>query len=625
MLSDDEDNPDNPPIPIEPLIPDDPPRVYNTRKRPQLIVVNASNSAFLKQLVTEGLDGQAPSSALSESDDEEELYDFDGSNIADPDYLPSGGGDDTTSGGTGTLEEQPDINQFGCCWVEDNVPYILPESVYFPDFCGDSKVNMNIGNPAKPIDIYLHFIDEELFTYMDQETNRYAIQYFSTNQPLQKSRSKDWLPTTAAEMKKFVGIMICMGLVQLPHINLYWSKNPLYGNPMIKQTMTRDRFLLLKRFWHFVNNEQIADQNDRLAKIRAIVNYLNSVCMDALETGKDLVIDETMVPWRGRLVFKQYIKNKAHEYGVKVYKLCTVDGYTLRMVLYAAKSTNSPHGHTYDIILELMGEFESEDVWFEGFLIKGRTLITDNFYTGVPIVEKLLELKTRMCGTLNVKRKGLPKGLTSKLKKGQCIGFKCQHGTKVIKWTDKRNVTMVSSSPNHDSTLVNSGKINRKNEPILKPMCVLDYNSVKKGVDYSDQMSSYYTTLRRNLKWYKKVALELITGTTLVNSWVIYGKLNNSKIPMLKFRESVARSLMGLDEAPVRQCVTPPHRKRSHSLSKSEGEGKKKRRRCRGCYEKIRQTSSSREADKKTKTVTFCKDCPGQPFYCLECFNEKHV
>ncbi|XP_054259553.1 uncharacterized protein LOC128984274 [Macrosteles quadrilineatus] len=185
---------------------------------------------------------------------------------------------------------------------------------------------------------------------------------------------------------------------------------------------------------------------------------------------------------------------------------------------------------------------------------------------------------------------------------------------------------MVSSSPNHDSTLVNSGRRNRTNEPILKPKCVLDYNNVKKGVDYSDQMSSYYTTLRRNLKWYKKVALELITGTTLVNSWVIYGKLNNDKMPMLKFRESVALSLMGLDEAPVRH-MTPPQRKRpAHSLCKSEGEGKKKRRHCRGCYEKLRKTSSSREADKKTKTVnTFCKDCPDQPFFCLECFNKKHV
>jgi hypothetical protein len=183
---------------------------------------------------------------------------------------------------------------------------------------------------------------------------------------------------------------------------------------------------------------------------------------------------------------------------------------------------------------------------------------------------------------------------------------------------------MVPSSSNHDSTLVNSGKRNRRNDPILKPRCVLDYNSVKR-VDYSDQMSSYYTMLRRNLKWYKKVALELVTRTTLVNSWVIYRKMNNSKMPMLKFRESVTRSLMGLDEAPV-QCVTPPHRKRPHYLGKSEGEGKKTRRRCRDCYEKIWKTLSSREADKKTKSVnTSCRDCPGQPFFCLECFNEKHV
>lgn len=50
----------------------------------------------------------------------------------------------------------------------------------------------------------------------------------------------------------------------------------------------------------------------------------------------------------------------------------------------------------------------------------------------------------------------------------------------------------------------------------------MTYNDNKKGIDFSDQMSSYYTTLKRGIKWFRKVMLELLFGTALVNSWVIY-------------------------------------------------------------------------------------------------------
>jgi len=44
--------------------------------------------------------------------------------------------------------------------------------------------------------------------------------------------------------------------------------------------------------------------------------------------GEDIVIDETMIPYRGRLSFKQYIPGKANKYGVKLFKLTDPSGYT---------------------------------------------------------------------------------------------------------------------------------------------------------------------------------------------------------------------------------------------------------------------------------------------------------
>lgn len=43
--------------------------------------------------------------------------------------------------------------------------------------------------------------------------------------------------------------------------------------------------------------------------------------------GEFICIDETLVPFKGKLKFKQYITNKRHKYGVKVFKLCLENGY----------------------------------------------------------------------------------------------------------------------------------------------------------------------------------------------------------------------------------------------------------------------------------------------------------
>lgn len=76
------------------------------------------------------------------------------------------------------------------------------------------------------------FLDNEVFNLIVTETNRYAAQLLST--PLgPHSRLKDWKETNAAEMKKFLIIIMWMGLERLPKIQNYWAKK---------------RYLLFKNF-----------------------------------------------------------------------------------------------------------------------------------------------------------------------------------------------------------------------------------------------------------------------------------------------------------------------------------------------------------------------------------------
>jgi len=63
----------------------------------------------------------------------------------------------------------------------------------------------------------------------------------------------------------------------------------------------------------------------------------------------------------------------------------------------------------------------------------------------------------------------------------------------------------------HDTTTVNTGKKDGKtNMEIKKPYAVFQYSKFMKGIDRADQYISYYSFLRRTVKWLKKVVLYLL-------------------------------------------------------------------------------------------------------------------
>jgi hypothetical protein len=190
---------------------------------------------------------------------------------------------------------------------------------------------------------------------------------------------------------------------------------------------------------------------------------------------------------------------------------------------------------------------------------------------------------------------------------------------------------MISRRPSHSASVVDSGKTNFQNERIMKPQVVLDYNEGRQGTDLSDQLSAYYTCLRKSIKWYRKVAFELIFGTAIVNSYLIYKEnYTANKATILQFRESLFRSL--LLDMPFEKLRSDPRQKSTgrtkrkladHKLEEKEGFARDVRRRCAGCCEKNRQ-QQPREVNLATakKIKTFCSDC--EKFFCLDFFNEKH-
>jgi hypothetical protein len=221
-----------------------------------------------------------------------------------------------------------------------------------------------------PIDCYRHFITDEVISLMVRETNRYAKQYLLTHKLSKRSKNLQWKPTTKEEMLKFLGIVNEMGLVQMPKVGYYWSKSQLYGSEIIQNTMSRDKFELLLKFLHFSNNEEQEMSQDKLAKLNPLLILLKARFKSVYTPSSVITIDETMVPWRGRLSFRQYVPGKAHKYGVKMYKVADTNGYTWDFMIYTGKQNPTTNlGHSQTVTMQLL-----EDLF--GCY---RTVVADNF------------------------------------------------------------------------------------------------------------------------------------------------------------------------------------------------------------------------------------------------------
>ena len=109
---------------------------------------------------------------------------------------------------------------------------------------------------------------------MVRDTNRYTEQYLQAHEISRRSKYREWKPTTHGEMLKFFGIIIEMGLIQMPQLNHYWSSSQLYGLEIIRSPMPRERFELLLKFWHFSSNNNKNWNQDRLFNLKPLSDLL---------------------------------------------------------------------------------------------------------------------------------------------------------------------------------------------------------------------------------------------------------------------------------------------------------------------------------------------------------------
>ncbi|KAJ8349352.1 hypothetical protein SKAU_G00244820 [Synaphobranchus kaupii] len=181
-----------------------------------------------------------------------------------------------------------------------------------------------------------------------------------------------------------------------------------------------------------------ANTRDPLNKIRNVFNALTSAFKRSFIPYKDLCVDESLMLWKGRLGFRQYIPSKRHRFGIKFFVLCdVVTGYVQDMVIYTGATTSIESveglGVSGSVVMTLLAPH----------LGKGHVLYVDNWYSSPTLFQHLLHQGTGACGTVRLNRRGMPT-FPKKMKRGE-VTFR-ENGTQLaVKWQDKRDVNFLTT------------------------------------------------------------------------------------------------------------------------------------------------------------------------------------
>ena len=90
-----------------------------------------------------------------------------------------------------------------------------------------------------PIDCFKLSFTAAVISILVTQTNLYANQLRSAKPPSPSNHRKD---VSENEMLAYLGLHITMGVVNLPNIRDFWSKEPILQHQWFGSIMCRDRF-----------------------------------------------------------------------------------------------------------------------------------------------------------------------------------------------------------------------------------------------------------------------------------------------------------------------------------------------------------------------------------------------
>ena len=438
---------------------------------------------------------------------------------------------------------------------------------------------------------------------MVRETNRFAEQAL-------QGTNKVW-STDEAEIKAYMGFTILMGINKLPEIRDYWSSNEYLRYAPIADRISRNRFEEITRYLHFVDNTSLPSRGEegysRLQKVEPVISAMKANVKSVYHPHCQVSIDEAMIPFKGRSSMKQYLPLKPVKRGFKVWVMAdALSGYFCDFDVYVGACGEREGGLGENVVLKLSEALSGHhhQVYF------------DNYFTTIPLVQKLLARDTYACGTVRSNRKQYPKEIceeAKRLRRGEFL-FRQSGSIVAVAWKDNKVVNVLSSLASADDTAtVRRTQKDGSSLSVPCPRSVALYNEFMGSVDHGDHLRGSYNIRLKCRKNYKYV-YAFCFDVAVTNGYILHSKFDvrTDTMDHKTFRMVLAEQLIGSYKSrkragrprkrphPSNTSTTVPTHLPSHSSSK----------RCVYCRQ-------YRTPPRRKETVWICNACDGHPSLCL--------
>lgn len=371
-----------------------------------------------------------------------------------------------------------------------------------------------------PYHYFSRFFSPELIKHIVYQTNLYGTQKdvattFSTDE---------------SEILSFLAILLYMGVCNLPSLDDYWAIASRV--PQVAEIMSSKRFKLLRRYIHFNDNYQIHGTVDRFYKVRPLFSFITKAFLNEPQTPKQS-IDEVMVGYKGKKAgnLRQYVKNKPHKWGYKLFCRASDDGFVHDMILYQGDSTLEAHGvplnpeqqtftKTSQIVTVLASTMTADTT---------TAIFADNYFTSLEVIRYLQSINCRYTGTARDCRVGNPplknsKDMNKKSElRGSCSYTTSDDGILALRWKDTKVVTVLSTDLGVQpiTKCLRYSKETKKKEEVNCPSVIKNYNAHMGGIDKSDMLVQLYRTPLKSKKWYMRLFAYCL-DLSVCNAWLCY-------------------------------------------------------------------------------------------------------
>ncbi|KAF0688531.1 piggyBac transposable element-derived protein 2-like, partial [Aphis craccivora] len=253
-------------------------------------------------------------------------------------------------------------------------------------------------NILTPLHYFSNYFSENDFINMAKFTNIYAEQKSSTK----------FKKCTSSEIKILVGIHMIFGVLKYPRTRMYWEEK--YRVNIVADHMTRNRFYELRSHFHVMDNSEIPPNNyDKFIKVRPLYDIFLRRCKK-LPVEQNVCVDEQIVPYKGSLSLKQYMKGKPNPWGVKNFLLCGESGMVYNLFLYQGSTPDldekalKTFGLGGAVVLKLVENLKKNTHF----------LFFDNFFSSYNLFCCLLKNKIFAAGTIRQNRFANPPFISDK-------------------------------------------------------------------------------------------------------------------------------------------------------------------------------------------------------------------